>query len=1366
MARKKFSAVTQSGVGGARQAFLACFSAQHRNEVIEFGKRLSLVEADYFLFMARKAVCFYECLALLKLTQLRGALISDRCLDMNLTWLKGKRVAIIDDAVIFGSTLSTARDTLLAAGAVISHTIVFCVNTTSWRPKLTQPTEPFLRLSEMETTGFCADLVRAISVTPIPYAVDYPVVRRLKVADEDLPQFLSIPGWTTSSHTTPLQHSASVSVFVFKPAPSVLLDVFSETERNLQRVCGLFKVRVYGRRIEKHSATWFTVMPVVVFDPLRDAHIDELWNCLLDAASDPEKAELRTNFTTTTSKLRCLQFVLSARLARTWLQSLDTILGLRTTLKIDSDFAGFAFPPAVTLLIAAVAIRRLDFSAAKTLRSAKSNEAQIQNALDTYEPNPWSLQAALIQPFLELYEKKELPVRQTSFLVEDQPDSVWNRLKEGFSLPSLRRCVRAVSGSLAPLEVLSEFLDHAIDRGFVVPITERIGEVVFRSYRYGEDISDSEQFRRLSAVCAQSFLDAAGLDSMSRTWLEKLLVLLLQQLTDKNLVDPSDVAYGSSGTFGVRYALHGAVLKEGASKIYSHFDGQFYVDVLVKYGFFRKVETSDPRVPIEEPQQLPLPYTIAIQRERSRHYEPIDVNRNIPEASDAIKVSEGLGLLFGSLASSPLLKRQLNIDDFTILVSCHSPSTTAAALAAELEIFQLEWRYVEHKFKAANSRISAEEIRGKMLFTAINSARKKFSDYLNDATDLKLSQIQGELEGVSRSDVTSRYLLSDLKNFRSTRLLARKKHSESDRRYEFLLELGKVMYEINILVRLLLIGNNYYEGKTSLPSIGAELQDLVDEHASLLRLSQTNVRAEHSIRGTLVRAASRAQETDVDLHGLRDWALDQISVEVSHAQEQLRRVDYVVARVGVPNSYDLFPHVLILVVDDKKRLLQIERKICKEIETVVGEFNRRRSTGRAYTQTFKCDSTHPDFKGLEHCFAIGVRGDLSRALFMELAEKMSVLDRSIRRQFGFVEISRGEQPLKSDGGSSGLVALALWQRVASCLTHKSLEESGFYLVTANEDLLHFGELPKEASEANTLHVTLSSPNARRYKIDLNKTNGVVTQRNCRMNNKTSKRADIGLVCATQSELGAIRGAMKELSDYREEVPFKYYSASMEGRDCSHRVVMTYTTDQGNVSATNAVSQLLLKYRPKLLVLIGMGGGVHDDLKLYDVVFSTQVIYYEKHKEVGGESAVKNRAQALPISALMKRAIDSFLADRGAPTAQVSYASSGDSHTFNVLEGPIGSGEVIVGAKNSATRALVKSFNDKTLLVETEAWGAHSAVYDAAFEITRRCRHVVTIKGVADLADEDKDSTRQVLASRNAFEALRALLLTMSTTDLA
>ena len=234
---------------------------------------------------------------------------------------------------------------------------------------------------------------------------------------------------------------------------------------------------------------------------------------------------------------------------------------------------------------------------------------------------------------------------------------------------------------------------------------------------------------------------------------------------------------------------------------------------------------------------------------------------------------------------------------------------------------------------------------------------------------------------------------------------------------------------------------------------------------------------------------------------------------------------------------------------------------------------------------------------------------------------------------------------------------------------------------------------------------------------------------------TNRRADIGILCVTPSELRALQTAMKSLPDFVEEKKSEYFSASLPGEGCDHRVVMTFCVDPGNVSAALTTEKFLTKYRPRLLMMLGMAGSINDDAKLLDVGISTQVIYYEKGKE--RDSGVSSRLESMPISATLRRIVTAFLASQGAPQAKIEYDDDGSTHCFGLLEGPIGTGEAIVGSTNSAARNVVLQCNDKAILVETEAWGVHRAVYEGSVA-RQSCKHVLTIKGVADRADSAKD----------------------------
>ncbi|HEY0684576.1 MAG TPA: hypothetical protein VGD45_19725 [Steroidobacter sp.] len=1331
------------GQKGSREAFLGCFSPSHRRELIEFGKRLKHIEADYLLFLARKSVCLYECLVWLKLTELRGTLLSDRVLDMDLSWLKGKRVAVVDDTVIFGSTLARIIATLHDAGAHISSVIVFCVNESSWQKERVMPTEPFLRLNEREATGFCADLVRAISVVPMPYAVDYPLIRRLRIPDKDLPVLLCMPGWGTQTHTTPIQHSHRVCTLVSTPTAAKYAEIFPEAESELRDVCRLVKVRLYGKHIGKHEATWFMVMPVAVLDPLTTGDIDRLWEAIVSGCSTQEADTLRANFISATSRLRAIQFVIAARLAEHWIRDARVLLGLRVSPRIDSSFAGFSFSPSTAALISRIAARGLSFSAVGQVHAATANILEIELPSDPPGVNPWNLQAALIKPFLYLHKTREVLARQLQPRPDEPPDPLLDRLNQGFSLAQLRQRVSAVLADAPGDAILSEFLDHVIDRGFVVPISAHHGNVVFRAYRYGEDVLDAEQFRQLCARCAQKFLETSGFPAISRTWLEKLIVLLLQELLNERLVDPTDLALGSSGTIGVRYALHGAVVKESAPHIYSHYEGMFYVDVLTDYGYFKKLPKAEKPAEsvVETADEPPETGDSAESSQSGTHYLPV-VNADVlPEAARAVESAEQLGLLVGTLAcrtDTPLL----TIHTLTLLATCDSPASTAGALSAEIDIMRRSWRFTRQKI-ANGELVSQQVVRNERWFTAINSARFKYSNYLLDEAEKSLGRIEMELSNATQSD--RRFALVHLKAFRRTRM-SRNKYSGQDPSYTLLLQLGRYIFELNILARLLLMSLPKAD-PDAIAELQTELAVLVTQHDGLLARAGVAAKPEHRIRDHLIRAVHRVSSPDIDRTALFTWTVKHLGSEVIHANELLARVDHVIARVGLPNPFETFPHVLVVECQNPRETNRIESALNRVCLQCTKEFNGRLSgSGRAYPYVFRPDGEKAPI------IAVGFRGDSSRGLLERVRERLLTpgTHTGMSRIFGFYDIGREEQPLKSDS-SSRCVAGAFFERVAACRIHPSLQSGGFYKLEPNEDQLQFQD--RLAAKSSDSSVVIAAPTEKHYQVSHTNT------RPAKATQKSVTKADIAIVCTTASELRAVRASLSGLADYKQEEKF-FYSATLPGNGCRFRVVMTFLPDPGTVTAATTASDFVRRYRPKLLVLLGMAGAIHEDVKLLDVVLSTQVIYYEPRKERDGK--VSSRLQALPISSFLKRAVISFVADKGAPAARISYTEQDSVHDFGIFEGPLGSGDAVVGSTNSAARAVVKGCNDKALIMETEAWGAHKAVFDLGGS---DCKHVLTIKGAADNADSEKDDSRQYRATRNAFETFREFLLTLSVQDL-
>src|SRR5262245_65377718 len=113
---------------GPKESFLSQFDSAILPQMIEFGKRLTSLRPDVFMLMARKAVCLVDALSTLKLTTLRGVVTSDRVLDMDNSWLSDKSIALVDDALISGTTIFQTVKKLRLAGAGQLSVLPLCVN--------------------------------------------------------------------------------------------------------------------------------------------------------------------------------------------------------------------------------------------------------------------------------------------------------------------------------------------------------------------------------------------------------------------------------------------------------------------------------------------------------------------------------------------------------------------------------------------------------------------------------------------------------------------------------------------------------------------------------------------------------------------------------------------------------------------------------------------------------------------------------------------------------------------------------------------------------------------------------------------------------------------------------------------------------------------------------------------------------------------------------------------------------------------------------------------------------------------------------------------------------------------------------------
>ncbi|MEM7479186.1 MAG: phosphoribosyltransferase, partial [Planctomycetota bacterium] len=201
-----------------KEVFLQRFDEGVRPEIVEFGKRIRRIsnESDVIVFMARKAACFAEALRVLKLTSYHCEVASHRVVDMNISWMAGKRVAVIDDALITGTTMFRTAERLRSVASEVScH--VFCVNRHWWARDLVQPKAPYLELDDEQCACLCARIVEAISLVPIPYSTDYPLFGGFYLHARHIEKLLARGDWSVSEVGTNLQKRNGVFSKTFTP---------------------------------------------------------------------------------------------------------------------------------------------------------------------------------------------------------------------------------------------------------------------------------------------------------------------------------------------------------------------------------------------------------------------------------------------------------------------------------------------------------------------------------------------------------------------------------------------------------------------------------------------------------------------------------------------------------------------------------------------------------------------------------------------------------------------------------------------------------------------------------------------------------------------------------------------------------------------------------------------------------------------------------------------------------------------------------------------------------------------------------------------------------------------------------------------
>lgn len=514
--------------------FLGTFRGEMQANIVEFGKQLWEKDSDVFIFMARKAACFFDCLRELKIADVRGVAVSDRILDMDLSFLAGKTVTLVDDCVFSGTTLYHARDIVIKAGATKCDTMTLSINEDWIRPDLLPGgaeshelsfTQPLFRLDDSQCVQQCFDVVRAISILPRPYDVDFPHTLTSKLSDKDFDHLVHCSGWQPYDVSTNYQISQNVRTFTLVPDLHIqrgFMEAYSGLNSNIQAS----KVRLYAKKLSDKN--WSVRMvPIIMLGAMQIKLIEkgEIWG------DEFENVLKELGAISPKSRYRLLHYLVSWALLKQFSTLLKEQHGLQIQDKLRFDLAEMSFGSKFsTSSTKAIDLLKTVSWPLPVIESDSPTIAKFGDDIKQVE-NPQELVSACLEPFIWLYKNLELPARLSvksdglkACLDEEQNDLI--RLRRGFS--PRRLISRLKSNSFDVARYVSLFLDKAIDLGVAVPTVVNDGGVLYRAFRHGEDAVFGEAEERLGVIALQAYMENRGISAIYGLELQKFIVLFIQ----------------------------------------------------------------------------------------------------------------------------------------------------------------------------------------------------------------------------------------------------------------------------------------------------------------------------------------------------------------------------------------------------------------------------------------------------------------------------------------------------------------------------------------------------------------------------------------------------------------------------------------------------------------------------------------------------------------------------------------------------------------------------------------------------------------------------------------------------------------------
>jgi nucleoside phosphorylase len=239
--------------------------------------------------------------------------------------------------------------------------------------------------------------------------------------------------------------------------------------------------------------------------------------------------------------------------------------------------------------------------------------------------------------------------------------------------------------------------------------------------------------------------------------------------------------------------------------------------------------------------------------------------------------------------------------------------------------------------------------------------------------------------------------------------------------------------------------------------------------------------------------------------------------------------------------------------------------------------------------------------------------------------------------------------------------------------------------------------------------------------------------------------DLAIICALKDpeldQVFAAFGGEWPMLPRSIDDPHRYFGADVElGSRATIRVVAAAPNHMGMVSSAVLATKMILRFRPRLIVMAGIAGGTAgDDIGFGDILVADQTVDYGSGKLTAkdGQRVLKPSPNPLPVDPT----ILALLRNRGSTEADChsiisSWPANRPRTALRVHIGTFGTNDVVVD--DESTVAEVTDRWRKLVAVEMETHAVHRACVENRVPAPK----FIAVKSASDLASNKSDQWRK------------------------